>query len=211
MSKTFKIPRAPYDKGDNLYKKATFTFEPGVTVLVGCNGSGKSTLLTRIKENLKEDPNVICVFFDNYNNNRGKSTSRHIFHGNYAMAATLMLSSEGENILTNLGEIAQQIGGTVRANQTNNNPLFVILDAVDSGFSVDNIIDLKEYLFNTILEDNQGKREVYIICAANEYELCNGENCFDVQNAKYIKFKNYEEYRKFILKSKEIKNKRFEN
>ena len=52
MSREFKLTKAPYDKGDNIYSKATFTFEPGITILVGCNGSGKTTLITLLKEKL---------------------------------------------------------------------------------------------------------------------------------------------------------------
>ena len=111
--------------------------------------------------------------------------------------------------MTNLSTLATEIGRAVRTNKDNNKDLFVLLDAIDSGFSVDNILDLKEYLFNTILKDCNGKRDVYIICSANEYELCNGERCFDVQNAKYIEFKNYDEYKEFIFKSRENKDKRF--
>ena len=35
------------------------------------------------------------------------------------------------------------------------------------------------------------------------------EQCFDVYNGKYIKFDNYEEYRNFILESKQNKNNRY--
>ena len=51
--------------------------------------------------------------------------------------------------------------------------------------------------------------DTVIVVSANEYEMARGENCFDVYNGKYIKFKDYEEYRQFILDSKEIKEKRY--
>ncbi len=119
-----------------------------------------------------------------------------------------MLSSEGENITMNLGQIAGKIGNFIK-NNPNNKDLWIILDAIDSGLSVDNIIDAKEFLFKTILEDKRNKdREVYIIVSANEYEMAREEQCFDVYNGKYTKFKDYEEYRNFILESKEWKNQR---
>ena len=39
-------------------------------------------------------------------------------------------------------------------------------------------------------------------------KLCRGEQCFDVYNGKYTTFKDYEDYRDFILKSREWKEKR---
>lgn len=41
--------------------------------------------------------------------------------------------------------------------------------------------------------------------SANEYEMANGENCFDVYNGKYVRFENYEEYRNMVLESKQWK------
>ena len=83
------------------------------------------------------------------------------------------------------------------------------MDAIDSGLSIDNIVDIKEYLFKTVLENNFGK-EIYILVVAKEYEMARGENCFDVRNGKYIKFKDYENYRNFVLKSKEWKEERYD-
>ena len=74
---------------------------------------------------------------------------------------------------------------------------------------MDNIVDIKEYLFKTILEHNDGN-EIYIVISANEYEMAREEKCFDVYNGKYVTFNNYEEYRDFILQSKEWKNQRDE-
>ena len=59
-----------------------------------------------------------------------------------------------------------------------------MLDAVDSGLSVDNIVDVKEQLFKTILEYNYGN-EIYIVISANEYEMARGEQCFDVYNYNF--------------------------
>ena len=73
--------------------------------------------------------------------------------------------------------------------------------------SVDNIVDIKEQLFKTILKYNYGN-EIYIIISANEYEMARDEQCFDVYNGKYVKFTDYEEYRDFILQSREWKNQR---
>ena len=85
-----------------------------------------------------------------------------------------------------------------------------MLDAIDSGMSVDNIVEIVS-VFNMILEDAKSMgKEVYIIISANEFELCRNSPCFDVHAGKYRTFTDYEDYRKFILKSREKKNARYE-
>ena len=56
---------------------------------------------------------------------------------------------------------------------------------------------------------NKGK-DIYIIVSANVYEMCRGEKCFDTYLGKYVDIKSYDEYREFILKSRERKEKREE-
>ena len=45
-------------------------------------------------------------------------------------------------------------------------------------------------------------------CAEYE-EIANGENCFDVMNGKYVQFKDYDDFKKFIMRSREKKDKRY--
>lgn len=80
---------------------------------------------------------------------------------------------------------------------------------MDSGLSVDAIVDLKEYLFKTILESNSDK-EVHIVVSANEYEMARGEQCFDVIHGKYVSIKSYERYRGVVMRSRAEKDKRYE-
>lgn len=206
--KTFKFTKSPYNKGDSVYSKATFTFKPGVTVLVGCNGSGKTTLLNMLIESLRKSPDTIFVSHNNLQDGGHNAVAEAAFCDNWNLAASLVTSSEGEAISQNIGTVAGKIGALVSKNQDNNKDLFVLFDAIDSGLSVDNIVEVKELLFDTILTDCKGKRNVYIICSANEYELCRGEACFDVYNARYISFSNYDEYRDFVLKSRKQKDSR---
>lgn len=207
MSREFNIEKDPFVKGEFIYKKSKIKINQGVTVLVGCNGCGKTTLLNTIKNELK-DKDIAAIAFNNLLDGGDKSISEAIFHNNIDFAGIAMSSSEGENIIMNLGKFANKIGKWVKQHK-GEKELWVLLDACDSGLSIDNIVDVKEHLFKIIIEDNPNS-EVYIVVAANEYELANGEQCFDVQNGEYIVFKNYEEYRKMILKSKENKDKRYE-
>lgn len=163
-----------------------------------------------------------------------KSASEAGFYGNVEFMATAICSSEGENIVMNMGNLAARLGQFVKTGEDpkkkSHNRLaksiakingedidekeipkerWILLDAVDSGLSVDNVVDIKEQLFKTILEYNYGN-DIYIIVSANAYEMARNEQCFDVYNDKYIKFVDYEEYRHFVLKSKGWKHSREE-
>lgn len=203
--KKITVWKDPYENGYDLCKKRTIQLKEGVTVLVGCNGIGKSTLLHNIKEQIKKEK-LEFIEFDNLRDGGSNARSRAGFYGNMDFLVGSFYSSEGENIVMNMGQQAARMGSYMRKNPDQEEYWF-LLDAIDSGLSIDNIVDIKEYMFKTIIEYNKGKK-IYIIISANEYELCNGENCFDVFHGKYIKFANYEEYRKFILDSKEWKNQR---
>ena len=98
-----------------------------------------------------------------------------------------------------------------KAEENNSKELFLLWDAVDSGASIDNIIELKDF-FNTIIKDQKEKNDidVFVIVSANSYEMANGEACYDISHNKYISFNDYEEYKKFILKSRKFKERRLD-
>ena len=229
MSRKFKLWTDPYDAGMEIFRKKNITIEPGVTVLVGCNGIGKSTMLHCIEEQLKKE-GIPYIHFDNLHDGGKNSISEASFMGDFKFMATAATSSEGENIMMNINKLAERIGNLVRTGkdgsmenqianifksfhkdspqtETESNERWILLDAIDSGFSVDNIVDLKEFLFKTILKHNFEK-EIYIIISANEYEMANGEMCFDVYNGEHITFDGYNDYRNFILNSRKDKDKR---
>lgn len=233
MSRKFTLIKDYYDEDINLYKKESIAINTGVTVLVGCNGIGKTTLLHQIRDKLKKD-NIPYIEFDNLHNGGSKSISEASFYSDFGFMATAMCSSEGENIVLNMGKLAERLGyfvkegedpkekkytqlarsiAKINGKETKEKPIpnerWILLDAVDSGLSVDNVVDIKELLFKTILEYNYGN-DIYIIVSANAYEMARNEQCFDVYNGKYVNFKDYEEYRQFVLDSKEWKNERCE-
>lgn len=232
MSRQFSVSKNYYSKNDHLYKKSKITLKPGVTVLVGCNGIGKTTLLRQLRDALKKE-NVPCVLFDNLHEGRSHAISEAGFYCNFEFMATALESSEGENIVMNMSTLAARLGQFVKTGKDPKEKDFsglaramarangeevpdepeipkerwILLDAVDSGLSVDNIVELKELLFKTILEYNFGN-DIYIVISANEYEMARGEQCFNTYEGKYITINNYEEYRDVILKSREYKKKR---
>lgn len=208
MSKTFKIDRDLHGLGVNIYRKEQITIEPGITILVGCNGWGKSTLLDQIKDNLNYE-NIRFIYFDNLHDGNRTSIADAISRGNVRFASSMLCSSEGEGIINNVCKLAGQMGDYIR--EATQNEYFILLDAIDSGLSIDNVVMIKEQLFNTIIEDVKSRgKTVYIIVSANEFEMCNGEKCLDPYEGKYREFKTYNAYRNFILRTAKLKEKRYE-
>lgn len=206
MGRKFKIDNDAYGEGIKMYNKATIELVPGVTVLVGCNGAGKSTLLKQLYGIVQKE-NIPCVMFDNLKDGGSNARSKAEFYGDITFLATSMCSSEGESIALNVGNFAKMIGAMFR-NNPNDNEYWIFADAVDSGFSIDNVVKLKDELFKLILDIHKDK-EVYIVITANAYEMARGEQCFDVINGKYVSIKSYEKYRSVILKSRDKKDARY--
>lgn len=210
MSRRFKIERDYYDNGEMLYQKKHVTFKPGLTVLVGCNGCGKTTLMRQIRLQVEKDLKNQCVLnFNNEHDGGQSSIQKSLFYGDMKFVASGLTSSEGERIALNMQKIATQIGTMLQKYQ-NENEFWIFLDGIDSGFSVDAIVDLKRGLFDTIFETCPDKN-IYIIVSANEYEMARDEMCFDVVSCRYVNIKSYNRYRNLVLKSREYKDARIES
>lgn len=229
-----KTWRDPYGEGFNTTRRKEIELKKGLTVLVGCNGSGKTTLLRNIEEVCKEEK-IPVVDYDSREDEKSFKGEASL-NSRFDLIAASMASSEGENINIMLGNLASKLGRFIHTGESikksdklakafrlasgldeekkeiESNERFILMDAVDSGFSIDNIIDLKQYLFKTMIEDAEKHNiDLYIIISANSYELANGEQCFDVMEGQYITFKDYEAYKKFILRTAEKKKKRYED
>lgn len=225
---TVKTWRDPYESGFSPTKPKEIEIQPGLTVLVGCNGAGKTTLLRNIKEEMKRQ-SIPCYLHDNLKDGGSSSINEAIFFGKTELGVALWSSSEGEAIKINFGQLSTKFKRFLQNGffdrRTNrlvklfqeesdkkeiSNKRVLLFDAVDSGLSVDSIIEIKE-VFDLILEDSKELGvEVYIIISANEYELARNTDCFDVNEGKYVKFDDYEAYRTFIIRSRKKKEKRIE-
>lgn len=213
-----KTWRDPYESGFSPTRPKEIVLEPGISVLVGCNGAGKTTLLYNIKEEMKKQ-NIPCYLYDNLKDGGSSSMSEALFRGNTELGVALLCSSEGETTKINLNQLSTkfkrflQNGFLIRGydevvKKDVCNKRVLLFDAVDSGLSVDSIVELKA-LFDLILQDAKELGvDVYLIISTNEYELARNTKCFDVNEGKYIEFSDYEEYRSFILKSRAKKEKR---
>lgn len=203
--RNFSISRDPWDNGECIYKNNCITIRPGITVLVGCNGAGKSTLIRQMKQQLITQ-NIPMIAYDNLNDGGDRAKSSAGFFGDIQFLATAILSSEGENIMMNIGNFVKKLGAFMRRNQ-DASEMWVFLDAVDSGFSIDNIDECKHFLYDVVLKD-AADRNVYIVISANAYEFARGEACFDVQSGLYVQFYDYEDYRNFVLNTRAEKDAR---
>ena len=208
LVRPIKLHRNPYDDKVNLFNKATFEFRQGLNVLVGCNGSGKSTVIKLLKDYLMRN-DVLYLDFDNLTDGGGTAMNRALYYSKLDLLSMLYMSSEGENIHTNIGNFIAMIRRKVKESD-NNNEFWLLLDAIDSGLSIDNILDIKDglqYVCDKLHEEFG--TTTYIVVSANSYELASGCHCIDVRTSKTVKFNSYEEYKKFILNSNEYKLKRY--
>lgn len=200
------------DPHDNrrLFKSKKLHFRPNVlTTLVGCNGSGKSTILDEINYILDSNGYPV-VFYDNLKDGGVNGIDTSTQNGMFAFFS-MKQYSEGEQILQNadkfLDKILNIVNGTFKRNshfklfRTDKNA-FLLFDAIDSGYSIDNIIHLKHNLSQLFELAKQNGRNLYVIAAANSYELVRGSVSWDVQGSKEISFKDYVEYAEFIIKTR---------
>lgn len=190
-----KIHKNPYDNKKNLYKYDNLELKTGITILVGRNGIGKTTLLSQIKEFCEK--NKIDVFkYDNYRDGGDSAKNGYSFYNDFESLATVMQSSEGEELFYNFSQACIKLGSFAR--RAKGNKLVILFDAMDSGLDIDGVDKFFEFA-NIVITDNKNK-EVYFLATANSYNMIHGQQCFDVKTGKYVTFKDYEEFRNFILK-----------
>ena len=134
----FKVIPDYYGINEKIFEKSYVNLKPGLTVLVGCNGAGKSTLLHQIESKCKQNGTLV-ITYDNCRDGGGYAVSKAGFFGDFDFLARQIQSSEGENISNNLARFANKIGTTIKKNPKANK-ITVLMDAIDSGMSVDNII-----------------------------------------------------------------------
>lgn len=202
----FKIATNPYDDKKSLYARTTVKIEPGLTVLCGCNGSGKSTLLRLLKDKLSEDKSIKLLSFDNYRDGGAQWIEKQFWRGNYNAGVSAFSSSEGERISTSVSYFVSELGSMIRKERPKE--IWVLLDAIGSGLSIDGIDEIKDFI--NFVRGEEPEIMFYFVVSTNEYEFAEGSDCIDVRTFRHLKFSNYDDYKKFILNSRETKNKRYE-
>lgn len=198
----FIIPTKPYDF--RLYSRKEVSFNPGFTALVGCNGSGKSTLMHIIHDQLRNEPDILALIYDDRFDGGDHLTSRFSFYGNTTGMASMILSSEGEKIYYGISHFVSSLKHKI--DDANPKEIWIFMDAVGSGLSIDGIDEVKD-LYQIIKDDNS-ERDIYFVVSTNEYEFARDSDCIDVTTFKHMTFTTYDEYRNYILKTKQKKDKR---
>ena len=193
--RVIEIEQSPHYEGKKFFLYNHLDFDEGVTVLVGCNGSGKSTIIGNIKRYCKKN-NIDCVQFDNLQDGASQTKSKAGLYGDFTTMASLMNCSEGEGIKIAFGEFVKSLKQVVER-QSDKKEKWILVDAIDSGLSIDNILEVKDF-FDFLLHDKNPDIKVYIVVSSNAYEVANGEDCINVRTGKHIRFKDYEEYKQTI-------------
>lgn len=229
--KEIKTWRDPYDRGFSTCRARKIEIQPGITVLVGCNGSGKSTLIENIADVLRHD-HIPTVHYNNLHDGGSNTVGNFYCDKEMSLMAAAWSSSEGEQISLNLAHLSSKLKNFIQTGEYYKNKIsrslnklftdddkekpvvpnerWILLDAVDSGFSIDNVIDLKNLLQLVIDDGTAAGMEMYIIIAANEYELVHEMNCMDATTGKYIRFAGYDDFKQFIINSRKKKDARYE-
>lgn len=205
--RTFIVPTKPFDDDMRLYLRKEVTFNPGLTTLIGCNGSGKTTLMTFMTDKLRKDNDILLLSYNDRFDGQSNLMDVLAFRNDMSGVASMFMSSEGERIIHGVGYFAQGI--RKRIQKANPKEIWILLDAVGSGLSIDGIRNIKD-LARVIIEDNQGT-DVYFVVSTNEYEFTVDADNIDVTTFGHKQFKDYDDYRNYILKTAKKKEKRYKN
>lgn len=177
----------PYNQRKPLFTHDSIAILPGLVFVVGCNGSGKSALLSTIEDSLSETKEVLVLKFSPILD-AGESTGEM-----YSKSFSLFLDKVQESI---------QVG--------ENNKIFVLADVSQSGMTADVASQFKIRLFSSILSTAESKAiEIYILIAASDFEFVSDQECIDVQTFNRLRFNNYSSYKKYLLNSQLVRDKRY--
>ena len=188
----------------DIHNGYTLSLQPGVTALVGPNGAGKTTLLTQLRDYAADTARRNRFKVLNYSNmtdGGDVAMQSYLSCGDMTQLATAMVSSEGERIIVNLSRFIPKIRPAIEVAEQEGKILIILIDAIDSGMSIDKLRDVAE-LLDMIAKDIEGKN-VYLVISTNNYELAKGR-CLNPRTGKYVSFGSYAEYADFICSFKKL-------
>lgn len=215
----------PVDADHRIYLKKSHTLKPGITVFTGCNGSGKSVLQSVLQSILhrhkipyyfynsldpepigrvSEEKQGIYDFILSRELSEGELSINH-FTSSFTDESIDFFCENGifptskhfrtlafKNLLSPESEEPKKCLGKDR---------FLFVDSADSGLSVDALLIYKK-IFNYFAKKvtDKGYR-LFLVITTNDYVLCDGMPCYDVQHNQYITFSSYEDWVAFICRT----------
>ena len=181
-----------------LHDGFNLTLQPGFTALVGPNGAGKTTLLVQIREFAKEH-SIDLFEYSNLTDGGGAARQRYLNSSDLVSFATAATSSEGEQVAMNFANVVRKLGAAVTHAKASGKPLIVLLDAIDSGASIDRARDLRDF-FTFVSENDIGSdTDVYLVMAVNHFELAKTPAvCINVRTGERLRFDSYDQYADFV-------------
>ena len=223
-----KIDKNPFGERQ-MFTKGYLEFPDcgGVFCLVGCNGSGKSTVMDYVKRWLEKEKayEIKGRYLDlrgafgekvEYSNYAYFNFDKHaivaddemdLLHQRFGVG----YSSTGEGIMERLGNGLSRLGDWVRDKKNSGKHLIVFFDDCDAGTSLDMIGDIKKVVSLIVKDCTEHGIVCTFILSANSYEMCKGYECIDVWDFKKVEFLDYEDYKKFVLRSRARKEKSYKN
>lgn len=230
----FKVDKKPYDDRE-LFTKDSFELKPNtISCFVGCNGTGKTTAINYIEDALKnknaeelknevypefvkamrsvageEKPkNKDKLFYINFSKHTKNAKSEL---DSFLTDASVAFSSTGEGVSYRLGKTLELLGRSVTKLANKDATLFIFFDDCDAGTSLDKIVEIKDVIYMVADHCKSCNITYYIVLTANSFEMCKDLDCISVHNFEHLKFTDYDEYKKFVLDSADIKNKSFKD
>lgn len=155
-----------------------------VTVLTGPNGSGKTYSCLSINEYCKEH-NIPAMLVNVFENNKGKM-NKFDFYGETDKIVKAIMASEGQNVydtlVDNIPDIIKFIKGV------NNETGYIIIDGLDSGVSIDLLLQIREYIVDYIINQCEKiHKDINIILTSNSYELVYDYDCIWIPTMEHYK------------------------
>ena len=178
-------------------KKVNANFkENGITVLTGANGAGKTSLLDALEDYCKKEK-YACLHWSDNEYGRANGRSRLMMHPE--MLGYISFRSEGQTISGSLDLFVVGQIRTIAKKHTGKKDYYILLDQLDSGLDVHQLVNFKDFLKNTVIPDlNKQGFTVYIVITANSYECVEGEFCVNCTNGKEVKINSYQKFKSYI-------------
>ena len=125
------------------------------------------------------------------------------------LAATMLISSEGERMAEILRKVFRWLG--LQMGEEGTREIWLMLDSVDSGLDLPTIRVVKEVLGDVVRDAAGSGVRVFVLMAANGYAMVEGEGtCIDVSTGRLVSFDGWDEYADFCVASDKAKSTRYD-